>query len=231
MKSQDYIVIAIDGPAGAGKSTIAKEVARRFSLLYIDSGAMYRAVAWKALKEKVDLSDEQAVAELAKALRIKLKPDRSITRVFADEEEITGEIRRPEITDASSKIATIGPVRETLVKQQQAMAREFGVVMEGRDIGTVVFPETPLKFYIDASPRERARRRRKDLEQAGFQVNLDDLEREVRDRDKRDSSRSESPLKRVEDAMYIDTTAMSAEEVVQAICDRIESVSGKAARQ
>ena len=231
MKKQDHIVIAIDGPAGAGKSTIAKKVAHRFSLLYIDSGAMYRAVAWKALKEKVDLSDEQAVAELAKALRIKLKPDRSITRVFADEEEITGEIRRPEITDASSKVATIGLVRETMVKQQQAMARESGVVMEGRDIGTVVFPETPLKFYLDASARERAQRRKKDLEQAGFQVNRDDLEREVRDRDERDSSRSESPLKRVEDAMYIDTTKMSAEEVVQAICERIESFGGKAARQ
>jgi len=231
VKKKDHIIIAIDGPAGAGKSTIAKEVARRFSLLYIDSGAMYRAVAWKALREKVNLSDEQAVAGLAKALRIKLKPDRSITRVFADEEEITGEIRRPEITDASSKIATIGLVRETMVKQQQAMARASGVVMEGRDIGTIVFPETPLKFYLDASTRERARRRRKDLEQAGFPVNLDDLEREVRDRDERDSSRSESPLKRVKDAMYIDTTAMSAEEVVQAICERIESFGGKAARQ
>lgn len=229
MKHRENIIVAIDGPAGAGKSTIAKEVARKFSLLYIDSGAMYRAVAWKVLREKADLSDEQTVAELAKGLRIKLMPGDSVTRIFADGEEITGEIRKPEITDASSKIATIGAVRETLVRQQQAMALESGVVMEGRDIGTVVFPDTPLKFYLDASARERARRRKKDLEQAGFHVDLDQLECEVRDRDKRDSSRSESPLKKVDDALYIDTTAMSPAEVVETICSRIESFIGTSA--
>jgi cytidylate kinase len=227
MSKNEHIVIAIDGPAGAGKSAVARKVASRLSLLYIDSGAMYRAVAWKALDGGVDISDEEAVATMASNMKIELKPAAEATRVFVDGEEITAFIRTPEVTDASSKVSAIGPVREILVRQQQALGRETGVVMEGRDIGTVVFPDSRYKFYLDASVRERARRRKLDLEQAGYEVDLGRLEREVAERDERDSTRSASPLRKVDDATLIDTTDMSKEEVVDAIADRVEKIASE----
>ncbi len=224
MSKTDHIIVAIDGPAGAGKSTVARRVANRLSLLYIDSGAMYRAVAWKALDDGIDISDEKAVTEKALSMRIELRPAADGARVFVDGKEITGCIRIPEITDASSKMAMIGPVRKILVGQQQAMAGETGVVMEGRDIGTVVFPDSQFKFFLDASVGERARRRKKDLEAAGYEVNIEELKREVAERDKRDSTRSESPLKIAKDATHIDTTGMSIEQVVEAIAECVESI-------
>ncbi len=224
MKGADHIIIAIDGPAGAGKSTVAKMVGERLSLLYIDSGAMYRAMAWKALREGIDPLDEGAVTDMARDTRIELKPSGDISRVFADGEEVTGLIRTPEVTEASSKLATIAPIREILVGLQQAMGRETGVVMEGRDIGTVVFPDTPFKFYLDASVKERARRRKIDLEAAGYEVDVEELEREVARRDERDSTRSAAPLKRAEGAISIDTTGMSIEEVVGAIAEGVEAM-------
>ncbi len=227
MSKKDHIAIAIDGPAGAGKSSVARKVANRLSLLYIDSGAMYRAVAWKALDDGVDISDEEAVTGMASNVKIELKPAAEATRVLVDGEEITSFIRTPEVTDASSKISAIGAVREILVRQQQAMGRETGVVMEGRDIGTVVFPDTRYKFYLDASVQERARRRKWDLEQAGYEVDLDRLEREVAERDERDSTRSASPLMKVDDATLIETTGMSIEEVVDAIADRVEKIASE----
>ncbi len=231
MDKNPHIIIAIDGPAGAGKSTVAKLVARKFSLLYVDSGAMYRAVAWKALAEKIDITDEKAVARIAKQMKVELQPSDEGTKVFVDGKEITSGIRTPEVTDASSKVATIAEVRETLVERQRAMGRTRGVVMEGRDIGTVVFPETPLKFYLDASVEKRAARRRKDLEQAGHRVTLEELEREVGERDRRDMTRAASPLTKIDDAIYIDTSDMSIEEVVQAISARVEAFSRKAIKQ
>ncbi|NQU08660.1 MAG: (d)CMP kinase [Candidatus Abyssubacteria bacterium] len=227
MKRSDHIIVAIDGPAGAGKSTAAKEVARRFSLLYIDSGAMYRAVAWKALQKKVDVADEKAVTEMASNMKIDLRPADGGTRVFVDGKEVTDAIRTPEVTDASSKMATIGAVRGILVEHQRAMGRSSGVVMEGRDIGTVVFPDTPFKFYLDASVGERARRRKKDLEQAGYEVEPEQLERDVAKRDKRDSTREVAPLRRAEDAMSIDTTGMTIDEVVQAISKRVDAIASR----
>ena len=224
MIERDRIIVAIDGPAGAGKSTVAREMANRLSLLYIDSGAMYRAVAWKALEEGVDPSDDRAVTEVAEAMKIELKTSSDGTMVFVDGLEITGFIRTPEITDVSSRISTIPRVRAILVGQQQAMGRKTGVVMEGRDIGTVVFPDTPFKFYLDASVGERARRRKIDLEKAGFEVDLDRLEREVADRDERDSTRAASPLMKVDDATVIDTTGMSIEEVIDAIAARVDEI-------
>lgn len=231
MDKKPHIIIAIDGPAGAGKSTVAKLVARKFSLLYVDSGAMYRAVAWKALAKKINIADEKAVVQLARKMTIDLQPSDEGTRVFADGREITHAIRTPEVTDASSKVATIGEVREILVERQRAMGRTRGVVMEGRDIGTVVFPDTPLKFYLDASVEKRAARRKKDLEQAGHRVKLGELEREVTERDKRDMTRAVSPLTKVDDAIYIDTSDMSVDEVVQAISSHVEAFSRKAMRQ
>jgi cytidylate kinase len=228
MTKQNFIIIAIDGPAGAGKSTIARLVARKLSLLYIDSGAMYRAVAWKALSEKADFSDEAAIAELARKMKIELEADGEETRVIADGEDITRLIRTPQVTDASSKIATIGTVRDVLVRQQQEMGRTRGVVMEGRDIGTVVFPDTPYKFYLDASSRERARRRKVDLESADHKVELEELEREVIARDRRDMTRTIGPLRKVEDALVIDTTDMNIYKVVEAMLDRIEAIRKEA---
>jgi cytidylate kinase len=192
---------------------------------------MYRAVAWKALDQGVNLSDDRAVADVAEAMKIELKTASDGTLVFVDDKDITGFIRTPEITDASSRISTIPRVREILVRQQQAMGREAGVVMEGRDIGTAVFPDTPFKFYLDASVGERARRRKKDLEDAGFEVDHDRLEAEIAERDKRDSTRPISPLMKVDDAAIIDTTGMSIEEVVDAIAARVERIVSELASE
>ena len=227
MSKKDHIVVAIDGPAGAGKSTVARKVANSLSLLYIDSGAMYRAVAWKALDGGVDLSDEDAVTTMASNMKIRLKPAAEATLVFVDGKEITSFIRTPEVTDASSKISAIGGVREILVAQQQAMGREARVVTEGRDIGTVVFPDSRYKFYLDASVQERARRRKLDLEEAGYEVDLAELEREVAERDERDSTRSASPLRKGDDATLLDTTGMSMEEVVDAIAERVGKIASE----
>ncbi len=220
---QRNLIIAIDGPAGAGKSTVAKLVAKRFSLLYIDSGAMYRAVAWKALAHNIDISNEVAVAEAAHAMRIELQPSDTGARVFADGEDVTNLIRTPEVTDASSKIATFKRVREILVSRQQEIGRRRGVVMEGRDIGSVVFPDARLKFYLDASIAERARRRKKDMELAGHHVKLGHLEQQVLERDRRDMTRAVGPLKRVQDAVVIDTSAMTIEQVVNAISLHVQA--------
>lgn len=231
MKTGEHIIIiAIDGPAGAGKSTVAREVAHRLSLLYIDSGAMYRAVAWRALMEKVDIADEMAVARIAGNMKIELKMTDEGTSVFVEGEDITGAVRAPEVTDASSRVAALGAVRKILVEQQQAMGHASSVVMEGRDIGTVVFPEAPFKFYLDASARERARRRKIDLERAGYRVELAQLEREVLARDRRDTTRSVAPLRKGEDAILIDTTDMSGEQVVQAICEHVETCLSRCSR-
>ncbi len=226
VKKRNHIIIAIDGPAGAGKSTVAKRLASRFSLLYIDSGAMYRAAARKALEERTDISNGHAVAELARKIRIELKPGDEKTRVFVDGKEITDDIRTPEVTDASSRIATMPEVRQVLVEQQKALGHNENVVMEGRDIGTVVFPDTPLKFYLDASSRERARRRKKDLERAGYAVNLDHLEREVIERDRRDMTRDIGPLRKASDAILIDSTNMTIDEVVKTIAGHVEQLCG-----
>jgi cytidylate kinase len=164
-------------------------------------------------------------------MKIELKTASDGTLVFVDDKDITGFIRTPEITDASSRISTIPRVREILVRQQQAMGREAGVVMEGRDIGTAVFPDTPFKFYLDASVGERARRRKKDLEDAGFEVDHDRLEAEIAERDKRDSTRPISPLMKVDDAAIIDTTGMSIEEVVDAIAARVERIVSELASE
>jgi len=223
MNPKNKLIIAIDGPAGAGKSTVAKLLAKHYSLLYIDSGAMYRAVAWKALHEHVDISKEQEVARIAADMHIDLLPSDEGTRVIADGKDITAVIREPEITDVSSKIATFARIRGILVARQQQIGRTRGVVMEGRDIGSVVFPDASLKFYLDASIRERAIRRKKDLDRAGHAVDLPHLEQQISERDRRDMMREIGPLKKVDDAIVIDTSTLSIREVVQSVSTHVDA--------
>jgi CMP/dCMP kinase len=204
------IVIAIDGPAGAGKSTIARRLAARLGFTYIDSGAMYRAVGWWALRQKLDPSDMHRMEQLALAAGITLEGDGA--RVLLDGEDITEAIRGPEVSKAASLVATIPGVRRALVEKQRAIGAQNNVVMEGRDIGSVVFPNAALKIFLDADVQERARRR-------AMEVNgdRDVISRQIRERDERDRTRAEAPLTQAPDAVYLDSTGLSIEEVEEAI--------------
>ena len=200
------LVIAIDGPAGAGKSTVGREVARRLGLDYLDTGAMYRAVAFAALRYGISVSDEDEVAELA--MRMKLRVDDS--GVFVDGVDATTEIRGREVTEAVSAVAANTAVREELRARQRAWADEHGGgVIEGRDIGTVVFPDAALKLYVTASPRERAERRVREI---GGDVG--DVELSIAERDRRDMSRADGPLRKGSDAVVVDSTGLTVEAVV-----------------
>ena len=195
------IVVAIDGPAGAGKSTIAKMVAEKIGYAYIDTGAMYRSVAWKFLRTGHDL-DEEYIGMLSNTMIIMFKPEASVNRVFVDDVEVTDAIRSAEVTALVSKVAAIGAVREAMVDQQRRMGESGGVLMDGRDIGTVVFPNAQLKIFLTATVEERAMRRYKEL-----------IKADIACRDKQDSERAISPLRQAEDAIYLDTSAMSIDEV------------------
>jgi len=202
------IVIAIDGPAGAGKSTIARRVAGRLGFTYIDSGAMYRAVALWALREKLDPADRHRMEQLAAAAAISLDEG----RVVLNGEDVTEAIRAPEVSKAASVVATIAGVRRALVEKQRAIGAQQNVVMEGRDIGSVVFPQADVKIFLDAQSEERARRR-------AAEVNGDHaaVARQIRERDERDRARADSPLMQAPDAVYLDSTELSIEEVEEAI--------------
>lgn len=211
------LIVAIDGPAGAGKSTVARLVARRLGLLFLDTGAMYRAITWKALKTGLPLDDEAAMTRLAREARIELVPGDAGDRVLVDGEDVTDAIRTPEVTRHVSQVAAHAGVREVLVERQRERGKHGGVVAEGRDIGTVVFPEAPVKIFLVASPMERARRRARDLESKGHAVDLDALAAEIARRDAYDSNRAVSPLKPAPDAVHVDTDHLGVEEVVEAI--------------
>src|SRR5580692_12933942 len=218
------LTIAIDGPAGSGKSSLAKRVAQILGYLYLDSGAMYRALAFKALREKIALDDFAALEELARGTHIELKPPTveqeaagSKNRVFLDKEEVTEEIRTAEVAQAASRLATIAGVREILVAEQQLAGAGGGVVMEGRDIGTVVFPNAELKIFLEASPEVRAERRWKEHQEKGEDLTLAQVLEEVRQRDNRDRERKVSTLVRANDAVLVDNTAMDAAETARLI--------------
>jgi cytidylate kinase len=205
------IIVAIDGPAGAGKSTVARRVARRLGFTYIDSGAMYRAVALWALREGLDLTAMRQMEELAKAAAIAFEP--GSPRVLLNGEDVTAAIRAPEISDAASRVSAIPGVRRALVEMQRRIGETDNVVMEGRDIGSVVFPGAAVKVYLDADAGERARRR---AGQAGVS-DQGAVAAEIGERDHRDRTRPESPLVQAPDAVYLDSTSLSEEEVEEAI--------------
>jgi cytidylate kinase len=211
------ISIAIDGPAGSGKSTTARLLARELGYIYIDTGAMYRAVTYAVLQNKINVNNEKQVSGLAGNLNIKLKMDSSGQRTMLNDKDVSDLIRTPAINEVISIISTYSGVRRGLVLQQQKMARNGGVVMDGRDIGTVVLPNAELKVFLIASVEERAKRRLKELENNGIKVRLDDVKKEITNRDQIDSSRKEAPLKKAEDARELDTSELSIEDQVRII--------------
>jgi cytidylate kinase len=218
------LTIAIDGPAGSGKSSVARRVAALLDYLYLDSGAMYRALALKALERRVPLGDEEQLEALAKDTHIELRPPTAEleaagakNRVFLDGREVTREIRTSEVAQAASRLATIAGVRRVLVAEQQRAGSGGGIVMEGRDIGTVVFPLAELKIFLDASPEVRAERRWKEHQEKGESLTLAEVVEEVRERDRRDRERKVSPLVRASDAVLVDNTAMGIEETARLI--------------
>lgn len=209
------LIIAIDGPSGAGKSTVGRALAKRLGYIYIDTGAMYRGVALKVKESSILLEDEMALSRLASSLYIIFITKEEQTHILCDGEDITQAIRSPEISRLASDISTKKGVREALVQKQREMGREGGVVLEGRDIGTVVFPDADVKFYLDADAGERGRRRFKELVEKGAGVDFKETLEEVIQRDHNDMHRSLSPLKKANDAVLIDSTYRSIEEVVE----------------
>lgn len=208
------VIVAIDGPAGAGKSTIARRVAEKLGYVYINSGAMYRAIALWALRLQTDLSDMHRLEQLALAARIELLPDGT---VLLNGEDVTDAIRDPAVSDAASKVSAVPAVRRALLVLQRAIATQYNVVMEGRDIGSVVFPSAQVKIFLDADPDERARRRAAELNQKGTRADLSTVSRDMAERDSRDRTRTEAPLVQAPDAQLLNTTGLTLDEVEESV--------------
>lgn len=214
--------IAIDGPAGAGKSTIAKAVAKREKLIYVDTGAMYRAMALFMLREKVDLADAEAVALKCAEADITIRYENGVQVVLLNGENVNGFLRTEEVGNAASTISVIGKVREKLVELQKKLAAESNCVMDGRDIGTCVLPNAQLKIYLTASSLVRAKRRYEELAAKGEVCNLEKIRADIEERDYRDMHREISPLRQAEDAILIDSSDMTVEEVISRIISLVK---------
>lgn len=212
----EQIKVAVDGPAGAGKSTIAKAVAKRLGIFYVDTGAMYRAIALKTLRSNIPIDHEDEVGQMVQETEIVLDHS-DARRVFCDGEDVTEAIRNPEVSRAVSKIAAYPIVRERLVQLQRREAERGAVIMDGRDIGTVVLPQADLKIFLTASPEERAHRRWLELYNSGKELSLDEVKQDMQRRDKQDSERAVAPLIPAADALILDTTGLSVQEIVDQI--------------
>ena len=205
------MIVAIDGPAGAGKSTVAKALAQRLGFTYINTGAMYRAIAWKVLQQNLDLADAETIARIANDSLIELIGD----TVWLDGQEVTRLIRSEEVSSAASVVSAIPAVRRALVAQQQRLGRATDVVMEGRDIGTKVFPDAEVKIYLDASPETRAERRHREEIEKGIEASYQKILMDIIERDTRDSSRLDSPLTQAAGSIYFDSSTLSPQEVIE----------------
>ena len=214
------LIIAIDGPAASGKSTTAKLVASRLGYLHVDTGAMYRAMTLKVIEKGIDPQDAKTVALLARSTRIRLVPKDGGFRVELDGVDVSEKIRTPNVTNAASAVSMVPEVRQFMVEEQREMGKQGAIVLEGRDIGSVVFPEADVKIFMMAHPRERAARRSKELAAKGITTKIDELEREIAARDNKDSNRSISPLTKADDAILLDTTNLTIEEQVEFIVKR-----------
>ena len=207
-------IVAIDGPAGAGKGTITKLVGEKLGLINIDTGATFRCVALNMIKENVDITDEAKIKEILKKINIEIRPNGEI---FLNNEKVTKRIRENDVNNLVSPVSTIRIVREKLLDIQRKMAEGKDVIMEGRDIGTTVFPNADVKIYLDATPEERARRRVLQNEEKGIVSSYEEVLENIKDRDKRDSTREIAPLKKADDAIYVDSTNLNIEQVVEKI--------------
>lgn len=213
----NQLTIALDGPAGAGKSTVAKLVAERLQLLYVDTGAMYRALTLKALRKQIPLRDELSLTQLANSTEILLTLQESKYQVWLDGEEVTQEIREPDVTLGVSEVSAVPGVRLRMVELQRELARGTSVVMDGRDIGSFVLPDAKLKIFLTASIEERARRRCEDLKLRGHQFSESEIQADIERRDKYDSNREFAPLIAAKDAIHLDTTGLTIDQVVEKI--------------
>lgn len=223
MYMNSNLTIAIDGPASSGKSTVAKKIANDLDLIYVDTGAMYRALTYQALKHNVNIKEEKELVNLLKDTVITLKKTEDGQLVFVDDEEVTEHIRQNNVTNTVSIVAAHPQVRTEMVKRQQKLAENNGVVMDGRDIGTVVLPNSDLKIFLVASVKERAERRHKENVSKGIFSDLEQLKKDIAERDYKDTTRDTSPLKQADDAIRIDSTKLSAEDVVEKIKELINS--------
>ena len=226
------LIIAIDGPAGSGKSTVAKEVAKKLGLIYVDTGAMYRALTLKAVEKNIDLADSDALISLAKNTEIRLETDKNFKlSVKLDKKDVSEEIRTPFVTNNVKHVACISGVRKEMVNLQRRVASGRGAVLEGRDIGTVVFPDADIKIYLDASIDERVRRRYKELVVKNPGITLEEVKKDVAARDKSDEERSVGPLKKAADAVLIDTTKLTIPQVVDKILEEVKALKSHSGRE
>ena len=217
-------VVAIDGPAGSGKGTITKKVGEKLGLINIDTGATFRCVALNMLKEQIKIDEEEKIKEILNKINIEMKEN---GKIFLNGQEVTNRIRQNDVNDFVSPVSTIRIVREKLLQIQRDIAKEKNVIMEGRDIGTTVFPNANVKIYLDASPNERAKRRLKQNEEKGIKTSYEEVLKNIMDRDMQDSTRKISPLKQAKDAIYVDSTNMKNEEVVDKIIKIIKEKKGE----
>ncbi|CAK7005059.1 MAG: Cytidylate kinase [Peptostreptococcus russellii] len=215
----ENLIIAIDGPAGAGKSTISKLVSKRLDINYLDTGAMYRAITYKCIEEGININNEEEVIKICESSDVDFRNN----QIYLDGKNIDIEIRRQEVSSNVSNVAKIKKVRELLVARQREIASESDAILDGRDVGTCIFPDARYKFFLSASAQERGRRRYEELKSKGEDVDLDNIIEDIKKRDKIDSTREVSPLIKAEDAIEIDSTSMSINEVVDYIIDAVES--------